>query len=163
MSNKIAEGEKSVSSVEEAMLIKISTVEDSIANITEQIKSEVKQFMKIQPCISEQIAKQAVPLVKTENNKVNKVSEKVILLVLGAVQVKAPIFDESTHWTMYLQQFEVFVYGNNWTKKKKAISLVLALKGSATELLEKVPPDSQNTCAELIKALELRYGDTALN
>ena len=43
--------------------------------------------------------------------------------------------------------------------RDKAVSLVLALKGPAAELPQKVPPDSQNTYAEFIKALELRYGD----
>ena len=42
------------------------------------------------------------------------------------------------------------------------ISLAVSLKGPAAELLQKVPPDSQNIYAELIKALELRYGDKHL-
>ena len=46
--------------------------------------------------------------------------------------------------------------------RDKAVSLVLALKGPAAELLQKVPPDSQNIYAEMINALELRYGDKHL-
>ncbi len=52
--------------------------------------------------------------------------------------------------------------GNNWTEKDKAVSLVLALNEPTPELLQKVPPDSQNIYDELIKALELRYGDKHL-
>ena len=47
-------------------------------------------------------------------------------------------------------------------EKDNAVSLDLALKGPAGELLQKVPPDSQNTYAVLIKALELRYSDKNL-
>ena len=43
--------------------------------------------------------------------------------------------------------------------RKRAISLVITLKGPDAELLQKVPPDSLNICDELINALELRYDD----
>ena len=46
--------------------------------------------------------------------------------------------------------------------RDRAVSLVLSLKGPAAELQQKVPTDSQNIYAELIKALELRYGDKHL-
>ena len=58
-SNKIAEVEKSVTSMEKGMPTKI---EDSIANIKDQIMSEVKQFMKTQ---LKQISEQTVPMIKT--------------------------------------------------------------------------------------------------
>ena len=63
---------------------------------------------------------------------------------------------------MYLRQFEAAASINNWTEKDKAVLLVLTLKGPAAELLQKVPPGSQNTYTELIKALELWYGDKHL-
>ena len=43
--------------------------------------------------------------------------------------------------------------------ERHASSLVLVLKGLAAEVQQKVPSDSQNIYAELIKALVLRYGD----
>ena len=57
---KIAEVEKSVLSVEEAMSIKICGVENSMANIREQIKSEIEHVIKIQP---KQMSEQTVPAV----------------------------------------------------------------------------------------------------
>ena len=57
--------------------------------------------------------------------------------------------------TQYLQQSETTACGNNWMERDKAVSHVLALKGPAAELLQKMPPDSQNTYAKLIKTLEL--------
>ena len=44
--------EKSVSNIEETISVKVSvSVEKSVADIREHIKSEVKQFIKIQPCV----------------------------------------------------------------------------------------------------------------
>ena len=56
MSNKLAEVEKPVSSVEKAMSTKI---EDSITNIKEQIKNEVERCLKLQP---KQLCEQTVPM-----------------------------------------------------------------------------------------------------
>ena len=85
MSTKISEVEKSVLSVEEAMSTKIYAVENSMANIREQIKSEVEQFMKIQP---KQISKHTVPMIKTEKDTENKSSiEKVTSPAVGTVHV----------------------------------------------------------------------------
>ena len=117
----------------------VATIKDSIANTKEQIKSEVVQLMKIQPCI------------KTKKVLENKTTEKVAL-----PEAEAPTFDGSSHWAIYLRKFEAAACASNWTEKDKAVSLVPTLKGPATELLQKVPPDSQNIYDELIKALELQ-------
>ena len=101
-------------------------------------------------------------MIKTEKDTENKLTEKVTLPAVGTVHVKAPTFDGRCHWATYLRQLEAAACANNRTEKDKAVSLVLALKGPTAELLQKVPPDSQNTYAELIKALELRYGDKHL-
>ena len=49
MTLKIAEVEKCVLTVEEAMSTNISPIENSMANIREQIKSEIEHFIKIKP------------------------------------------------------------------------------------------------------------------
>ena len=81
---------------------------------------------------------------------------------LRTVHDKGPTLHRSSHWATYFRQFEAGAWANNWTDKEKAVSLVLALTEPATELLQKVPHVSQNTYAELMKALELRYGDKHL-
>ena len=59
-------------------------------------------------------------------------------------------------------KFEAATPLNNWTEEEKGLSLILALKGPAAEVIHKVPSNSQNVYAELTKALELRYGDQHL-
>ena len=58
----------------------------------------------------------------------NKTIEKVTLPVAGAVHVKAPTSNGSSHSATYLKQFEADAGANNWTEKEKVISLVLCLK-----------------------------------
>ena len=64
MSNKISEVEETVAIVKDS----VSTIKESVANIKEQIKSGVEQLMKIQPCVSKQIAEQILPIVKMEKD-----------------------------------------------------------------------------------------------
>ena len=67
-------------------------VENSMANIREQIKIEVEQCMKIQP---KQISEQTVPVIKTEKYTENKLTEKVTLPAVGTVHVKGPTFEHT--------------------------------------------------------------------
>ena len=52
-----------ISDVKESMSTKIYAVENSMAKIRGQIKSEIEHFIKIQP---KQISEQTVPIIKTE-------------------------------------------------------------------------------------------------
>ena len=61
---------------------------------------------------------------------------------VGIVYIEAPKFDGSTHWEIYLKQFETAAYVNHWMEKEKEVLLVFTLKGPAAELLQKVPPDN---------------------
>ena len=60
MSSKIGEVEKSLTSVGKAMS---TIIENSIANIKDQIKSKVEEYTKIQP---KQISKQIFLMIKTK-------------------------------------------------------------------------------------------------
>ena len=72
MSNKIAEIEKSASSIEESMSIKIYIkLEELFANRREKIESELEQVMKVQSCTSKQI------IGKNSNNNKNRKRQKI--------------------------------------------------------------------------------------
>ena len=68
MSNKVSEEEENEVIVKDS----VSTIKESTANIKEQIKTEVEQLLKIQPCVSKQVAGQTAPMVKTEKHMENK-------------------------------------------------------------------------------------------
>ena len=59
---------------------------------------------------------------KDRKDMENKTTEKITLPAAGAVHVKAPTFDGSTHWAMYIRQFEAATCANNWTDKEKCYS-----------------------------------------
>ena len=53
--------ECSVSGIDESVSIKVSVaVQESVANVNKKIKNEVEQLMKIQPCVSKQMAEQII-------------------------------------------------------------------------------------------------------
>ena len=111
-------------------------------------RQEIEQLMKTQPCVSKQMSEETLLNIKTEKYIENKLSKKVALPVIWPVHIKAPTLYESTHWATYLRQFEAAICANHWIEKEKAVSLVLSLKEPATELQQRVPPDSQNSYAK---------------
>ena len=61
------------------------------------------------------------------------------LPALWTVHVKASTFDGITRWATYLRQFEPAIVSIHWTEKDNVVLLVLALKITAAQLLQKVP------------------------
>ena len=62
-------------------------------------------------------------------------NQRTLLTEVGSVFAKAPSFNGSTHWATYYRQFEAAARLNNWTEEEKGLSLVLALKGPAAEVI----------------------------
>ena len=52
-------------------------------NIREQVKTEVKQLMKINHIFFKQIVEPTIPIIKTETNVENKVIDKMPMSVVG--------------------------------------------------------------------------------
>lgn len=108
---------------------------------------------------------EAITKIKTEVDQLfeNKEAKSVRALRLsqslsGHVHAKAPTFDGSTPWATYCWQFEAAAWTYQWSKVDKVISLILALRGTAAELLQKMPADNQ-----IVKALELWYSDQQMH
>ena len=115
-------------------------------------KNKLKVKSTVNNNTGTQIAEQTVPMVKTEKDLRNKTIKKVTLPAVGKVHVKAPAFHGSTG--RCISDSLKLMHADKCLVQDIAVSLVQALKEPAAELLQKVPPD-----AELIKSLELRYGD----
>ena len=75
----------------------MSNIENSIINVTKQINVEVKHVIK-------EIVDKARPLINALAE--HRVEKKIPLTVVGPVYAVAPIFDGSTHWVTYFQQFK---------------------------------------------------------
>ncbi|XP_055887459.1 uncharacterized protein LOC129926588 [Biomphalaria glabrata] len=124
-----------------AMNQRVQAVEERITNVDKQMKQRVDaDEMKIQA----QCMHRNVPDADM-TSFVPEVSKKM----------KAPVFDGSLSWSMYKKQFDAAAKVNKWnSEEEKATSLVLSLRGKASELLQSLP--NQQDFAALVQAMELR-------
>ena len=51
---------------------------------------------------------------------------------------------------------------NRWTDEEKAVSLIIALRGDAVNILQAIPENQQKDHRFLVSRLEMRYGDAHL-
>ncbi|KAJ8949926.1 hypothetical protein NQ318_007634 [Aromia moschata] len=76
--------------------------------------------------------------------------------------MKPPQFDGKSSWVNYLRQFEAAARANGWSLAEKATSLTLALRGDATDILQTLSLEEQDDYHQLVKHLEMRYGQSHL-
>ncbi|ESO11737.1 hypothetical protein HELRODRAFT_166761 [Helobdella robusta] len=74
-----------------------------------------------------------------------------------AMTIKAPAFDGITSWNIYKAQFETAAMNYGWNKRERATALVVALRGSAAEVLQTIPAENHSNYEVLVNALNLRY------
>ncbi|KAJ8946871.1 hypothetical protein NQ318_006781, partial [Aromia moschata] len=76
--------------------------------------------------------------------------------------MKPPQFDGKSSWVNYLRQFEAAARENGWSLAEKATALTLALRGDATDILQTLSLEKQDDYHQLVKHLEMRYGQSHL-
>ncbi|KAJ8952229.1 hypothetical protein NQ317_010047 [Molorchus minor] len=60
------------------------------------------------------------------------------------------------------RQFQLQKYLNTWTRSEKATAQTLALRGDAIDILQTLSPTQREDYLQLVKHLEMRYGETYL-
>lgn len=73
--------------------------------------------------------------------------------------LKIGTYDGKSSWNVFKQQFETISEYNKWNDASKAVHLTAALRGEAANVLETIPEGSDSKYQELVKALELRFGE----
>ncbi|KAJ8937347.1 hypothetical protein NQ318_003621 [Aromia moschata] len=76
--------------------------------------------------------------------------------------MKPPLFDGKSSWVNYLRQFEAAARANGWSLAEKATALTLALRGDATDILQTLSLEEQDDYHQLVRHLEMRYGQSHL-
>ncbi|KAJ8948952.1 hypothetical protein NQ318_022974 [Aromia moschata] len=76
--------------------------------------------------------------------------------------MKPPQFDVKSSWVNYLRQFEAAAKANGWSLAEKATALTLALRGDATDILQTLSLEEQEDYHQLVRHLEMRYGQSHL-
>ena len=72
--------------------------------------------------------------------------------------VKPTVFDGKTSWEEYKVQFDTIARANGWDDQEKATALVATLGGAARSVLTTLSAAQCANFAELVSALEFRYG-----
>ncbi|KAJ8961409.1 hypothetical protein NQ318_014655 [Aromia moschata] len=81
---------------------------------------------------------------------------------ISRIRMKPPQFDGKSSWVNYLRQFEAAARANGWSLAEKATALTLALRGDATDILQTLSLEEQDDYHQLVKHLEMRYGQSHL-
>ncbi|KAJ8962077.1 hypothetical protein NQ318_018027, partial [Aromia moschata] len=81
---------------------------------------------------------------------------------ISKIRMKPPQFDGKSSWVNYLRQFEAAAKANGWSLAEKATALTLALRGDATDILQKLSLEEQEDYQQLVRHLEMRYGQSHL-
>ncbi|UYV61028.1 hypothetical protein LAZ67_1003178, partial [Cordylochernes scorpioides] len=76
--------------------------------------------------------------------------------------IPSPTFDGQTSLEGFRRQFEAVTLNNGWGETEKVTNLIVALRGSALDLLQAVPRADQQSYGMLMGVLELRYGEQHL-
>ncbi|KAJ8935729.1 hypothetical protein NQ318_010579 [Aromia moschata] len=81
---------------------------------------------------------------------------------ISRIRMKPPQFDGKSSWVNYLRQFEAAAKANGWSLAEKATALTLALRGDATDILQTLSLEEQEDYHQLVRHLEMRYGQSHL-
>ncbi|KAJ8940491.1 hypothetical protein NQ318_008529 [Aromia moschata] len=81
---------------------------------------------------------------------------------ISKIRMKPPQFDGKSSWVNYLRQFEAAARANGWSLAEKATALTLALRDDATDILQTLSLEEQDDYHQLVKHLEMRYGQSHL-
>jgi len=76
----------------------------------------------------------------------------------NVTKMKAPTFDGTTSLNVFKLQFETIASSNAWNRREMASTLVVALRGSAAEVLQMIPPDDIGNYEAIMAALQRRFG-----
>ena len=73
--------------------------------------------------------------------------------------LKIGTYGGKASWGVFKQQFETIAEYNQWNDVSKAVHLTATLRGEAANVLETIPEGTNSKYQDLLKALELRFGE----
>ncbi|KAJ8943564.1 hypothetical protein NQ318_008267 [Aromia moschata] len=102
--------------------------------------------------------------LKSPGSDIDRLSKPELnnYMEISKICMKPPQFDGKSSWVNYLRQFEAAARANGWSLAEKATALTLALRGDATDILQTLSLEEQEDYHQLVRHLEMRYGQSHL-
>ncbi|ESN96681.1 hypothetical protein HELRODRAFT_163780 [Helobdella robusta] len=167
--NEISTGTFTTAKMMELLLSMSTEIKQQINEQSEQIKEQSerqseRQTEEIKQQIKEQSERQTEEL-KQIKDQLKHVKLEVAEQIeeqstrIEMIEQKLDPFDGEMSWNVYKTQFEAAATSNCWNGKERATALILALQGSAAEVLQTISAENHFNYEVLVSALDLRYGE----
>ncbi|KAJ8939474.1 hypothetical protein NQ318_022528 [Aromia moschata] len=146
---------------------KFGEIENKLVTVEEEFQ---KKFLEVERKIAtlslgsgeqQQVVNTAL---KSPGSDIDRLSKPELSshVEISRIRMKPPQFDGKSSWVNYLRQFEAAARANGWSLAEKATALTLALRGDATDILQTLSLEEQDDYHQLVKHLEMRYGQSHL-
>jgi len=126
-------------------------MDNSLARVDEELDS-VQDKMSKMKLSNEDLARRVTEVERRNNTSSGSIG--------GAPNIKAPRFDGTSSWTVFLRQFEAVAIHNGWSQEDKAAHLVASLLPPAADVLYGL--SAPYAYSDLIGVLDGRYGEHRL-
>ncbi|XP_073811775.1 uncharacterized protein [Musca autumnalis] len=152
--------------MEEKLEANSRTINEKLENITmviekrvENVEVQIKELDKKILSVDEKFLAQDEKILGIEK-KMSELEIKggPVRAIHNTLKIKPPVFDGSTSLNVFKLQFETLAARDSWNDNDKAVSLLMALKGDAADVLQSIPAASRNNYRDIMAALERKYG-----
>ncbi|KAJ8948860.1 hypothetical protein NQ318_013513, partial [Aromia moschata] len=144
----------------EEMENKLVTVEEQFQNKFLEVERKIAT-LSLESGEQQRVVNTALKSPGSDTDRLSK-PELSSHVEISKIRMKPPQFDGKSSWVNYLRQFEAAARANDWSLAEKATALTLALRGDATDILQTLSLEEQDDYHQLVKHLEMRYGQSHL-
>ncbi|ESN90386.1 hypothetical protein HELRODRAFT_166051 [Helobdella robusta] len=121
-------------------------VKDQLKHVKLEVAEQIEEQSTRLEMIEQKLDRQTVE-VDHEIDKLKRELEQSKKMTMPLDQasgrtLKVPAFDGEMPWNVYKTQFEAAATSNCWNGKERATALILALRGSAAEVLQTIPAEN---------------------
>ncbi|GBM20299.1 hypothetical protein AVEN_195861-1 [Araneus ventricosus] len=161
MKNQIQDVTGKIEEVRNEVQRKIEEIEGKVQRKIEEVEDKVQVKMEeVEEKVQMRIGDLEKRLSELEDRPINFLANPD--LTYSRPTVKSLTFDGQTSWTVFKTQFDAVSSANGWNNFVKASQLVTSLRGSAAEVLQRIPSDKLTDLTTIENALEARFGDSHL-
>ncbi|KAJ8949844.1 hypothetical protein NQ318_000544 [Aromia moschata] len=146
---------------------KFGEIENKLVTVEEEFQNKFREMeRKFATLVLEGGEQQRMinTTLKSPGSDIDRLSNPELSsrMEISRIRMKPPQFDGKSSWVNYLRQFEAATRANGWSLAEKATALTLALRGDATDILQTLSLEEQEDYHQLVRHLEMRYGQSHL-